>query len=33
MADTVAFMVMPFGNKPTGMAGKQVPDVVDFDKL
>ena len=33
MADTVAFMVMPFANKPTGKSGKQVPDVVDFDKL
>jgi hypothetical protein len=33
MADTVAFMVMPFENKPTGKSGKRVPDAVDFDKL
>jgi len=33
MADTVAFMVMPFENKPTGKSGERVPDAVDFDKL
>jgi hypothetical protein len=26
-------MVMPFANKPTGKSGKQVPDIMDFDKL
>src|SRR4051812_34848710 len=33
MADTVAFMVMPFGKKPTGKSGSEVPDAVDFDQL
>jgi hypothetical protein len=33
MADTVAFMVMPFGEKPTGKLGERVPDAVDFDRL
>jgi hypothetical protein len=33
MADTVAFMVMPFENKPTGKSGERVPNAVDFDKL
>ena len=33
MADTVAFMVMPFGEKSTGKSGERVPVAVDFDKL
>ena len=33
MADTVAFMVMPFGEKPTGKSGERVPVAVDFDRL
>jgi len=33
MPDQVAFMVMPFGRKPTGRTEKAVPAEVDFDAL
>ncbi|MEU8400227.1 hypothetical protein AB0C28_33995 [Nonomuraea sp. NPDC048892] len=33
MSNSVAFMVMPFGRKPTGRADDGVPAVVDFDAL
>ncbi|MEV5891203.1 hypothetical protein [Nonomuraea fuscirosea] len=31
MSNSVAFMVMPFGRKPTGRVDDGVPAVVDFD--
>jgi hypothetical protein len=33
MADGVAFMVMPFGKKATGVSGESAPQTVDFDRL
>ncbi|WP_326639816.1 hypothetical protein OIE67_12845 [Nonomuraea fuscirosea] len=33
MSNSVAFMVMPFGRKPTGRVDDGVPAVVDFDLL
>ena len=33
MPAQIAFMVMPFGRKPTGMTEKEVPAEVDFDAL
>ncbi|MFL6137531.1 MAG: tetratricopeptide repeat-containing protein [Frankiaceae bacterium] len=33
MSQQIAFMVMPFGQKPTGLTGDGVPSVVDFDAL
>ena len=33
MPAQIAFMVMPFGRKPTGMTEKDVPAEVDFDAL
>jgi hypothetical protein len=33
MPDPIAFMVMPFGRKPTGRTEKDVPSEVDFDAL
>jgi hypothetical protein len=31
--EPIAFMVMPFGRKPTGLSEAEVPAEVDFDAL